>query len=356
MNNIVLNKLLTILLLMAGVVFLYLGTIKLFFLLLPFIVGYFVSKLVRPFVFVLHKKLKVPNGITSIFLILGVIAFSSYMIYLIAIGLIFLVEEFATVLPRWANLIVEYGLKWSDKLQDFYLQLPFDPAKVIADGAAGILSQLGQAATKIGSWSISFAKSLPAVLIGIVVTILSAFFFTKDRKLIEGVISPYTDRFITHNKYWQTFKKDVLLIVWGYIKAQLILMSITFVVSAVGLLIIGVPNAPLIALGIGLVDVLPLFGPAAVYMPWVITAFFLGQSPIAIKLLILYAVTTVTRQLLEPKVVGHQIGIHPLLSLAGLYLGVRLLGIPGLILGPFTMVTLVTLYKRYHITHPNPLD
>ena len=219
-----------------------------------------------------------------------------------------------------------------------------------------MISSLGNWATQFAGKGVSIAISLPKLLIAVIITMLSAFFFTKDRKTIESIISPYKKRYFTENVHFLTFKQDVLSVILGYLKAQLILMSVTTTICAIGLSIIGIPKAIPIAFGIGLVDALPIFGPAAVYMPWIISTLIVGKSAVALKLFILYLCTTITRQIIEPKVVGTQIGIHPLLTLTALYLGVKLLGAPGLILGPFTGVTIIATYKRYYKKDTNILN
>lgn len=347
MNNIVLNKLGTIVVILLGIALLYVGSIKLFFLFFPFLVGIFISKLITPMVSLLHERLKIPNNISTAIMILTVVGLSSYTVYSLALLLIYYIGELAKVLPDWANAIIVFGSNLSIKFQNMFIQLPFDPATYISKGAAGLISDLSAWATKYAGRGVSLATSLPGVLVSVIITILSAFFFTKDRKKIEVLIDPFKRKYFTENPHYLAFKQDVLSVIFGYIKAQGILMSITFSICTVGLLIIGVPNAIPIALGIGFVDALPIFGPATVYMPWIISVLITGNTTLALKLFVLYLTTTITRQIFEPKVVGTQIGIHPLLTLTALYLGVKLLGAPGLILGPFTMVTLLATYRRY---------
>lgn len=348
MNNVVLSKILYLVLICLGVALFYVGFIKLFVLFLPFLIGLLISKIITPVVNIMHFKLKLPNNLSTAIVIFTVIGLSAYTIYALSMLLLFYVNEFAKVLPDWANAIVIFGTQLSSQYQHLAVQLPFDPASLLSKGVANLISSLGQWVTQFASKGVSFATSLPKVLITVVITMLSAFFFTKDRKMIEATIMPYKKKYFTENPHYLGFKSDVLSVILGYIKAQLILMSVTFTICAIGLTVIGIPKAIPIALGIGFVDALPIFGPAAVYMPWIISTLIIGDKVVALKLFILYLCTTITRQALEPKVVGEQIGIHPLLTLTALYLGVKLLGAPGLILGPFTGVTLIASYKRYY--------
>lgn len=348
MNNIALNKITYILLLIASVILFYFGIVKLFFLFFPFIIGLLISKLITPIVEFLHKKAKLPNNLSTAIMILLVIGLSGYLIYLFVLLVAYYIGEFAKELPNWSNAIIILGSSLSIKFHNLFIELPIDPAVILSRGAASIVSDLGQWGSSFAARGISFATSLPALLISIVITILSAFFFTKDRLMIDALIAPYKRRFFTENRHYLAFRRDVLTVISGYLRAQLILMTVTFSICAAGLTIIKVPHAVPIALGIGFVDALPVLGPASVYFPWILSVIITGNHALAFKLFILYFMTTITRQMIEPKVVGTQIGVHPLLTLSALYIGVKCLGAPGLILGPFTMVALIATYKRYY--------
>lgn len=350
MNNIALNKLTTLAVIVGGIFLIYFLSIKLFFLFLPFLIGYFISKLVTPIVYFLHEKLKIPNNLATVIMTLMLIAIIGYLVYLVAQGLIIGVGELSRVLPGWSKAIIQYGESLTIRLGKMTTELPFSPTALISKGLASVVSMISDSAGTIANKGLSLASSLPSALIAIIVTILSAFFFTKDRKMIAQLAAPYYDKYSQSNPYLTSFKTDILFVIWGYVKAQLTLMSITFVISTIGLLIFGVDKAIIFALGIGLVDMLPMFGPASFYIPWIISLVVGGQVALAIKLFFLYLTTTLTRQLLEPKILGSHIGVHPLLTLLGLYLGVKLMGFPGIILGPFTMVIFVASYKRYY--HP----
>lgn len=348
MNNVVLSKILTPLLIVAAIILFYIGTIKLFFLFLPFVIGILISKIITPVVNFMHHHVKLPNNLSTAIMIFTVIGLGAYLVYGLSMLALYYLDALAGVLPDWANAIVTFGTELSKDYDHITRQLPFDPAEFLSKGAAGLMSDLGSWATKFASRGVSFATSLPKLMITVIITMLSAFFFTKDRAQIEELIAPYKKKYFTENKHFIAFRSDVLSVIVGYIKAQMILMSVTFTICSIGLTIIGVDNPIPIGFGIGLVDALPIFGPASVYMPWIITTLIMGDKILAFKLFILYLCTTITRQILEPKVVSTQIGIHPLLTLTALYVGVKLLGAPGLILGPFTGVALIATYKRYY--------
>ena len=107
-------------------------------------------------------------------------------------------------------------------------------------------------------------------------------------------------------------------------------MSLTFVELSIGLTIIHVPNSVIIALLIAIFDILPVLGTGGIMIPWVVISAFSGDYPLALGLLIVYVVITIIRNILEPKIVGSQIGLHPVITLCSMFIGVQLFGVIGL--------------------------
>lgn len=126
----------------------------------------------------------------------------------------------------------------------------------------------------------------------------------------------------------------------GYIKSQLILMAITFIILAISLTIIQVPKAVLIALGISILDILPIIGSGIIMIPWSIISFISGKNQMGMNLAIIYVVLIIIRQIIEPRILGKEIGIRPLYTFMATILGSLLLGPIGVILGPLIAVVI----------------
>ena len=126
--------------------------------------------------------------------------------------------------------------------------------------------------------------------------------------------------------------------VLGWLKAQVKLSGVTWAVLTVGFLLLRVRHAPLWALGAALVDAFPVLGTGAVLVPWSLVSFLRGDTGRAFGLLVLYAAAALLRTLLEPRLVGRQLGLDPLVTLVALYGGYRLWGLPGMILSPILAV------------------
>ena len=129
--------------------------------------------------------------------------------------------------------------------------------------------------------------------------------------------------------------KDVA---FGWLKAQARLSGVTFLVALAGMLLLKIPHGPLWALVVALVDVFPVLGAGTVLLPWSLISFLQGDAARAFFLLGIYGAATVTRTVLEPRLVGKQLGLDPLVTLMALYMGYRLFGLPGMLLSPMIAV------------------
>lgn len=131
----------------------------------------------------------------------------------------------------------------------------------------------------------------------------------------------------------------------GYLKAQLMLMGITFIILTTGLMILKVPYFILIAIAISIVDVLPILGSGVIIVPWSIISFILGNSYLGKGLAVIYIILIITRQILEPKIMGKEIGVRPLYTFLATILGSLILGPIGLILGPLIAVLVTSIIR-----------
>lgn len=147
------------------------------------------------------------------------------------------------------------------------------------------------------------------------------------------------NQFITH------VIKDTGKGLKGYIKSQLILLLITFGILSIGLTIIGNPHPILISLGISILDVLPVIGAGIIMIPWSIISFISGNNGAGINLAIIYIVLILARQILEPKIMGKEIGVRPIYTFASTILGSIFLGPMGVIIGPLIAVVISSVLR-----------
>lgn len=210
---------------------------------------------------------------------------------------------------------------------------------------AAFSEELTEAARTITIAVLSRLGDVTGFLMVLLFALLSAFFFLKDEdKIVDIIQHNRGDGFI---KNALMFRDTVSVALSGYIRAQLLLMLLTFAILSVFLLLFRVRYALLAALGTAFLDALPVFGTGFILLPWALYEFLTGSSALGFGLVALYGVCSLTRQILEPKILSSQIGLHPLLTLAGVFAGFKLFGVLGLIAGPLLVLAFVTYIQKY---------
>lgn len=229
----------------------------------------------------------------------------------------------------------------SDKITIFFTNLinDFDLSKLNID-IKSITNGLTSGITGV----YSVVKSIPSAILSLVIGIIAWIFFTKDYNYIVGFIKRQLPEgkknLLSETK--QIFSKTILKM----LRAYGIIMFITFCELFLGLSIlnlIGVMNNGyvfMIAIAIAVFDILPVAGSGGILIPWAVVSLILGSYPKAIGLIVIYVIITVIRQYIEPKIVGSSLGVHPIVTLAGLYFGLKLFGFMGMFIIPLTVMTL----------------
>jgi len=307
---------------------------------IPFIIAFVFSSLIEPVVKFIETKLRISRKIGSVFSILVVLG-----AILTVLGLLIarLVKEIINVYNS-LNLTFDGIAAFIDRIieeaSNLFLKLPTQVSDGITNAINNISSNLEnllKPVVDLATGTVKFAFSLPQALIFLLVTILATYFMSSDKERIVNFLDSQIPSEWLRNT--RNVLNNVFAALFGWLRAQLILMSVTFSEVLIGFLIIGIQNALLLALIIALVDALPILGTGSILVPWAfIDLVFLGNTREGLSLALLWLITLFVRQLIEPKVVGNQIGIHPLFTLFGMYLGLQFIGVFGLFLGPICVV------------------
>lgn len=195
----------------------------------------------------------------------------------------------------------------------------------------------------IGRLSSSIA-GIPGLIIKLIICIISCFFFMLDYDKIldfcKGLL-PTKQR-----EKVRVIKGYVTNTVLVYLKSYFLLFLLTCVELSIGFYIMGIPYSLIIGILIGIFDILPILGTGGILLPWAFILFVMGNVKLGIGIFVLYLIITIIRNTLEPKLVGKQIGLHPLATLISLYVGLNMLGIIGMIAFPVTLVILNTMRKE----------
>ncbi len=205
----------------------------------------------------------------------------------------------------------------------------------ISEAVKGLLSNLLSGFVNVVTGIVS---SVPGILIFLLTTVISAIYFSLDldninRKVKEALPVQVAERIVN-------FKNKFLITAFRYMRSYLIIMLIVFFILLVGFFILKVRYAILLAVIFALFDMLPVIGIGAFMIPWGAFEILFGNAGLGVGLLILFVVAIVIKNLIEPKILGKNLGIHPILTLVLLYASYSLFGIFGLLLIPFLSVIL----------------
>lgn len=317
-------------------------------LFLPFLLGYLFSLAVNPLADTLQKRLKIPRGMSAVLvivLIVGILGgILTFAVWKIIDEARMVYTQFPTIYANIQNGIHSVG----DKLSVVYDNLPGNIQQALSALGEGVSGKTAdfinvKSTPMVVDYAGNFAKALPSVFVAVIVFILSAYFMVSDNKAVSAAVNKIIpERF---SEKVNIIKAELKKYLGGYCKAQVILMFIAFVIIFIGLSILDVDYALLIALGIAVLDALPFFGSGFVLWPWTIIAFINRDLKLGLGLLIIYAAVTVMRRFTEPKLVSSGAGMHPILTLMSMYVGYKTLSLGGLILGPIILMVIVSFYK-----------
>ena len=344
-----LQKTLKIVLTIAGIVlslFLFPILLKTFS---PFVAAFVVATPCQKVVNKLETKVHLSRGISSAVISVLIVGLATFLVIFLSFRLYVQTKNLITALPATIDSFRGQLSRLTENFNLYRNGLPDDLNKIL-DKITLNLTEYAEtlserAATHALSAAGDFAAKLPSIALFLTMFILGTFFFTKDYVLIINFFKELFPQKIV--KYLAKVKNFTTSAFSSYLKAQLILMALTSALVTVCLWIVG-KDYPLVwGVVCGAIDALPFFGTAVILLPWSLAALMFGDWYSCIALLIIQGLVFLVRQLAEPKVVSRQIGIHPILTLVGVYIGLKFFGVLGVVFAPILMLLLVNLYVSY---------
>jgi sporulation integral membrane protein YtvI len=296
----------------------------------PFIVAGLISFIIDPVVTYLDRRFGLPRGIGAALALLLLLALLGGLVFLVVSRLVAELDAISAIIPVYYHRI-ESAV---EGIFEGVISLP-DPIRLAIEA---------QAARGVDSIQIllnsiiDLGKALPRTIAGTIIAFLASYFLSKDKDLIGEFLIELMPR--DWRRGIVRAKADLVVSTLGLVQAGAFLIGVATVITTVGLYLIGIKYALAVGLFIGFVDIMPVVGPSAVYWPWIIYNIVTGNFLLAIKIALVFAVSSFTRTALEPKVVGSRIGLHPLATLFSLYMGIQLFGVLGLIIGPLVAILL----------------
>lgn len=341
----IIRKILNIFLVIAGV---YIGT-KLAFFYMPFLIAFIISLIIEPAIRYLMKKVNFNRKMSSIIIFLIVF---SIIIGGVTWGIISLISE-STNLLQMLNIYID---KTYTQIQDTIgkmnitkISISSNVSNLLQDASTEILFKISNWLTTALTKFLTVITSIPTIAIYTVITILSLYFICTDRIYILDLMEYHMP-----SKWMQKLAKHLKEItknLGGYLKAEVTIIFVSFSICITGLYILkiigmNVGYPLLIALAIAFIDALPILGAGTIMIPWAIFSALDGDIKLGIAIIILWIIMSVSRQLLEPKIVSKKIGIHPIFTLIAMYTGFKVIGFIGMLVGPIVLIILKSVFAN----------
>ncbi|NLU49778.1 MAG: sporulation integral membrane protein YtvI [Syntrophomonadaceae bacterium] len=305
---------------------------------MPFIVALLLAVLIEPLASVFERRLRLNRGWSVFLSLILVWGTAGFLLTALIARLIDELVGLYRVLAEHSVQISNMVVRLLGRAELFYLQLnlPRDVQLSIQNSLFQYLRNLEQVLNNTANLLMGIMAALPGFFIFFLIVTVATFFIMRDRALIRE----YFFAIIPEN--WKvttrTVINDLFGVFVGFLKAYSFLVLMTGLQTIIGLRLLGVEYALTLGIVTGLLDIMPVLGPGILFIPWIVFSYATGSTGFATGLLVLYAVLVAVRQVLEPKVVGDSIGLHPLATLISLYIGLKLIGPAGLILGPVVVI------------------
>ncbi|PAE21656.1 sporulation integral membrane protein YtvI [Bacillus sp. 7504-2] len=335
-----------------------LGFLSLYFLskiTYPFIIGLIIAFLINPLVNFFEKKARMPRTLAVLVSLVLIFAIFAGLITLLIAEIVSGADYLAQVVPKHLETLIDYIehlfaaqiIPFYNQITSMFNSLDTGQQNTILENIENVGKTIG---TTLGNFIQAFFGKIPNIVTWfpnaatvVIFSLLATFFISKDWKRLSaltGKLLPSKAKSST-----QTVLLDLKKAMFGFVKAQLTLVSLTTLIILIGLIVLRVDYAITIALVTGLVDIIPYLGTGLIFVPWIIYEAVIGEVSMAIGLGVLYIIVLVQRQIMEPKVLSSNIGLDPLATLIALFVGFKLIGFLGLIVGPVTLVLITTLNR-----------
>ncbi len=341
--RILVNFLLTI----AGILLVVLLGPKMISFFMPFVIAFVISCIANPIVRFMEKKIKIARKYSSVLMIVLVLGAVVGVLYLLVAFLVRQVLNLYDDRFELYNQMVILFDNFTDNLSGIFAMLPVNLQETLSNlqDSLSVWAENFVASIELPGISAvgSYVGNVVDVIFVSIITILAAYFLTAERDNMADWLSRVMPESV--KKYYKMIVDSFKKAVGGYFKAQFKIMIILVIIMFIGFEILDIPYSLLLAFIIAFLDFLPVFGTGAVFWPWLVVDIVVGDYKQAIFLGILYLVCQLVKQILQPKMVGDSVGINPLAALLYMFVGYRLGGIFGMIIGIPVGMIVVSLYQ-----------
>lgn len=329
--------------------FLYVGVQVTEPVLLPIIVAFVIAWLLHRPIDWLADKIHIKKSVVALCVVIMVYFIIGLVLVRLSMGAFVLLQNFFIDIPDFYNnevapLLTEFFV-WFENIWK-----NIDPMLLegIEKSADDILNSLGGLVTNISSnaiaWISGKALSIPGIVMKIFITLIVTVFVTMDFHTIISFIARQIPE--KNKKYFKEIRDYTGGTLLKCLKSYILIMLLTFSELIIGFTIIGIQNAPVLAAIIAVIDILPVLGTGGVLIPWTIISIITGDIKLGISIAVLYIIILVVRNIVEPKIVGSQVGLHPVITLASMFTGLHFFGILGMFGFPIGLSVIKNLNDR----------
>lgn len=341
----VVKKLLYVLLILIGLILAF----KLSVFYMPFLIAFIISLIVEPAIRCIMKKTKLTRRWSSIiiFIIVSIIILGS-----IIWGIVSLISEASNLLQDLNKYIEKAYILFQSLIIKFdfgKIHLPNEIISILQDSTGGLINTVSNWLRNALTGLLNMITSIPTIAIYFIITIMALYLICVDKVYILDQLEHHLP------KKWVVklgiHIKDLSKTLGGYLKAEATLILVSFIISLIGLYILkfahfNIEFPLLMALFIGFVDALPILGSGTVMIPWAVISGLNGDLKLGIALVILFAIMSMVRQFIEPKLVSKKIGTHPIFTLIAMYTGFKFVGVMGLLIGPIILIIIKNVFAN----------
>lgn len=311
----------------------------------PFVVALIAAAMLNPLVKWFQRKVGWSRQILTLLLLLLIFG-------LLGAALGFLVyaagNELVTLAQNWDGLLasLQAALNRLEELSaHLWTLVPPQMNDSVQSVTDGLLDWLNTATPNLLDGMLNYTKNkamgVPSFLVALVIFIMATYFLTADYPYLRTRAVQNVDEGVL--RFLGQVRVTALGAFGGYLKAQILLSIGVFFILLAGFVITRQPYGLLMALGLAIMDFIPIIGAGTVMVPWAVISMFTQDYPSAIQMMVIWGAIALYRRVMEPKFVGDQTGLSPILSLVSIYVGMKLAGVPGMILGPILLLVLLNL-------------
>lgn len=339
----VLRRILYVIFILIG---LYLA-FKLSIFYMPFLIAFIISLIIEPAIRFIMRKTKLTRKTSSIIIFIIV---STIIIGGVVWGIISLISEASNLLQGLNGYVEKAYILFQNFNNQFdfsKIHLPDEIASIIQNSTGGLINTVSNWIRNSLTGILNIITSIPTIAIYFVITIMALYLICVDKVYILDQIEHHFP------KKWVfklgTHIRELTKTLGGYLKAEVTLIFVSFIISLIGLYILkfakfNIEFPLLMALFIGFVDALPILGSGTVMVPWAIISALNGDLKLGIAIIVLFAIMSTVRQFIEPKLVSKHIGTHPIFTLIAMYTGFKFIGVIGMIVGPIVLIIIKNVF------------